>query len=311
MKRTDRVRWSELKVGLLVAFGLFFLLWASFTGGGTSIFYPKFELNTMLKTSNGLVKGAPVRLSGVEVGKVGDIKLVGQTLTEQVHVQMFIEQRAWSLVKANSEATLGTIGMLGDKYIEISPGSVELPDLSAGDYIPGHVAGDLLTIIDKAPDMLGNLQELSDALARLARHLGGEEGTVGKLLYDDSLYRVMMSTTEGVGELMATLNADLPQVSSRLKGTLERLDRLAAKAEDTTGTLGMVLGSRALYDRLNHTSATLDSLINGLNAGEGTAGALLQDEQLYGDLHKTILDLQALLQDMRENPKKYVTFKIF
>jgi phospholipid/cholesterol/gamma-HCH transport system substrate-binding protein len=72
-----------------------------------------------------------------------------------------------------------------------------------------------------------------------------------------------------------------------------------------------VLGSRALYDRLDHATATLDSLINGLSAGKGTAGALLQDEQLYGDLHKTILDLQALLQDMRENPKKYVTFKIF
>ena len=311
MKRTDRVKWSELKVGLLVAFGLFFLLWASFTGGGTSIFYPKFELNTLLKTSNGLVKGAPVRLSGVEVGKVGEIKLVGQTQAEQVHVQMFIEQRAWHLVKDNSEATLGTIGMLGDKYIEVTPGSLELPELSPGAYIRGHVAGDLLTIIDKAPDMLGNLQELSEALARLARHLGGEEGTVGKLLYDDSLYRVLMTTMEGVGDLMATLNADLPTVSAQLKGTLERLDRLASKAEDTTGTLGMVLGSRTLYDRLDHASATLDSLVNGLNRGDGTAGAFLKDEQLYGDLHKTILDLQALLQDMRENPKKYVTFKIF
>ena len=157
--------------------------------------------------------------------------------------------------------------------------------------------------------MLGNLQELSDALARLARHLGGEEGTVGKLLYDDSLYQVLMSTTRGAGDLLATLNADLPVLSSRLRGTLERLDRLAQKAEDTTGTLGLVLGSRTLYDRIHHASATLDSLVDGINAGEGTAGALLRDEQLYGDLHKTILDLQALLQDMRENPKKYVTFK--
>ena len=105
MKRTDRVKWSELKVGLLVAFGLFFLLWASFSGGGTSIFYPKFELNTLIKTSNGLVKGAPVRLSGVEVGKVGEIKLVGQSETEQVHVQMFIEQRAWHLIKAKLSKT--------------------------------------------------------------------------------------------------------------------------------------------------------------------------------------------------------------
>jgi phospholipid/cholesterol/gamma-HCH transport system substrate-binding protein len=311
MKRTDRVKWSELKVGLLVAFGLFFLLWASFSGGGTSIFYPKFELNTVLRTSNGLVKGAPVRLSGVEVGKVGEIALVGLTTDQQVRVQLMIEQRAWHLVKKDSRATLGTIGMLGDKYIEVTPGTLELPELSPGDTIPGHVAGDLLTIIDKAPDMLGNLQDLSSALGRLARHLEGEQGTVGKLLYSDSLYQSLMSASSEAGDLLATFNSELPKVSAQLRTSLERLDRLADKAEDTTGTLGLVLGSRTLYDRINRASATLDTLMGGLRSGEGTAGALLRDPDLYVDLHKTVLDLQALLVDMRENPKKYVTFKIF
>jgi len=311
MKRTDRVKWGELKVGILVMFGLFFLLWASFSGGGTSIFYAKHDLYTLLSTSNGLVEGAPVRLSGVEVGKVGSITLVGESKKDQVRIHMRIEERVWSHIKADSRATLGTIGMLGDKYIEVSPGSEDLPDLKPGDTIPGHVAGDLLTVIDKAPDMIGNLQDLSDALAKLARHLEGQQGTIGKLLYSDSLYEALLAMSLDTRELLNRVSADVPELTSRTHQTLDRLDELADKASDTSGTLGMILSSRKLYDRLDRASAGLDSLVADVKAGKGTAGALLKDEQLYADLHKTILDLQFLLKDIQENPKKYVTFKIF
>lgn len=311
MKRTDRVKWGELKVGILVLLGLFFLLWASFSGGGTSIFYAKYELNTLLPTSNGLVIGAPVRLSGVEVGKVGDIKLVGTNLEKQVHVKMQIEQRVWPLIKGDSRATLGTIGMLGDKYIEVTPGTPGLPDLKPGDYIDGHVAGDLLTIMDKAPDMIGNIQRLSDALAKLATRLEGQQGTIGKLLYSDSLHVALLATSNQTRDLIAELRRDLPALTDNARSTLDKLDDLASKANDTSGTLGMVMSSRGLYDRLDRAAAGLDTIVANLQAGKGTAGAMLNDEQLYTDFHKTLLDLQFLLKDIQDNPKKYVTFKLF
>jgi phospholipid/cholesterol/gamma-HCH transport system substrate-binding protein len=75
--------------------------------------------------------------------------------------------------------------------------------------------------------------------------------------------------------------------------------------------VGKLLRDDAVYDRLLAASSRLDSLVAGLQAGQGTAGALLKDESVYADLHKTLLDVQFLLQDIRENPKKYVTFKVF
>lgn len=310
MKRTDRVSWGGLKVGLLAAFGIFVLLWASFSGG-TSIFSTKKTLHTMVTTAVGLMPGAPVRLSGVEVGKVTSVTLVGKSTTEQVDVQMTIEEGAWALIKSDSKATLGTIGMLGDKYIEIAPGTPGLPNLSEGDYIPGQSTGDLLTLMDEVPEIMGNIRDLSRALAKLARHLDGSEGTLGKLLYSDSLYNLMLGAGEQASDIASTLKKDLPQLSSNLRETLERINALADAMQDTSGTLGMVLSSRTLYDRIDHISANLASLTDSLRAGKGTAGALLSDETMYADLHKTILDLQNLLTDMRANPKKYVTFKIF
>jgi phospholipid/cholesterol/gamma-HCH transport system substrate-binding protein len=310
MKRTDRVRWGELRVGILVALALLFLLWASFSGGGTSIFYAKYELKTIMKTANGLMRGAPVRLSGVEVGKVSEIRLVGQTLEQQVFVSMMVEERIWPLIKSDSRATLGTIGMLGDKYIELTPGTPGLPDLEPGATVEGHVAGDLLTIIDKAPDMLANLQDLSDALGGLARKLKGTDGTVGQLVHSDSLYNLLVTTGREAAALVTDLKREVPALTRETQSTLTRLNALADRAEDTTGSLGQLLGTRDLYDRVDRITARLDTLSADLNAGEGTVGALLKDEAVYEDLHKTILDLQFLLQDIRENPKKYVTFKL-
>lgn len=311
MKRTDRVKWGELKIGLLVAFGLAFLLWASFSGSGTSIFRGKRELRTMLSTANGLIAGAPVRVSGMEVGKVGEIRMIGKSSSEQVIVTLLIEERAWFNVKSDSKATLGTIGMLGDKYLEVSPGSPELPELTPGDFIEGRVAGDLLGLIDRAPEMVGNLEHLARALGDLARKLEGTEGTIGKLIHSDSLYLALTRASNQAASLVSRLDERVPGLVDRASTAVDEFSGVARSVQDTSGTLGLLLKDDAVYDRLRTLTSRLDSLASGLQAGQGTAGALLKDEAVYSDLHKTILDVQFLLKDIRENPKKYVTFKVF
>jgi len=311
MKRTDRVKWGELKVGLLVAVGIAFLLWASFSGSGTSIFYGKRSLRTVLNTANGLIAGAPVRLAGVEVGKVEEIKLIGKSPTDQVFVTLLIEERVWFNVKADSKATLGTIGMLGDKYIEVSPGSPELPELKPGDFIEGHVAGDLLSLVDRAPEIVGNLEHLAQALGDLARKLEGSEGTLGKLIHSDSLYNALTQASRQAASLVERLDERLPSLVDKAGSAVDELSGVARSVTDTAGTVGRLLKDGTVYDRLRTLTFRLDSVVAGLQAGQGTAGALLKDETVYADLHKTILDVQFLLKDIQENPKKYVTFKVF
>jgi phospholipid/cholesterol/gamma-HCH transport system substrate-binding protein len=284
-----------MKVGLLVAFGLLFLLWASFAGGGSSIFYTKQELNTVLNTANGLIAGAPVRSAGVEVGKVSEVKLIGRSASEQVFVKMAIEERMWFNIKSDSKATLGTIGMLGDKYLEITPGSTELPPLTPGDFIEGRVAGDLLSVIDKAPEMVGNLQHLAQALGDLATKLEGTEGTIGKL----------------ISEMLSSMQQQVPSLMTEAENTMSEFGGIARQVQDTSGTVGQLLATRNLHDRLDDISARLQALVADVQGGKGSVGAVLTEDQMYEDLHKTILDMQFLLKDIRENPKRYVTFKVF
>jgi phospholipid/cholesterol/gamma-HCH transport system substrate-binding protein len=300
-----------MKVGLLVAFGLLFLLWASFAGGGSSIFYTKQELNTVLNTANGLIAGAPVRSAGVEVGKVSEVKLIGRSASEQVFVKMAIEERMWFNIKSDSKATLGTIGMLGDKYLEITPGSTELPPLTPGDFIEGRVAGDLLSVIDKAPEMVGNLQHLAQALGDLATKLEGTEGTIGKLIHSDSLYEALARAGQTASEMLSSMQQQVPSLMTEAENTMSEFGGIARQVQDTSGTVGQLLATRNLHDRLDDISARLQALVADVQGGKGSVGAVLTEDQMYEDLHKTILDMQFLLKDIRENPKRYVTFKVF
>jgi len=201
--------------------------------------------------------------------------------------------------------------MLGDKYIEVSPGSPELPELKPGDFIEGHVAGDLLSLVDRAPEIVGNLEHLAQALGDLARKLEGSEGTLGKLIHSDSLYNALTQASRQAASLVERLDERLPSLVDKAGSAVDELSGVARSVTDTAGTVGRLLKDGTVYDRLRTLTFRLDSVVAGLQAGQGTAGALLKDETVYADLHKTILDVQFLLKDIQENPKKYVTFKVF
>src|SRR5512140_1105621 len=109
MKRSIRVPYANLKVGLLLTFALAMALWASFGGGGTSIFEGKNEYITYFKNVAGLLKGSPVWMSGVEVGNVKAIDFVNLDTLRQIQVTFRISGKVKHMMTAGTQAQLGTI----------------------------------------------------------------------------------------------------------------------------------------------------------------------------------------------------------
>jgi len=122
MKRTSDVKWSSLKIGILLIIAIVVLLWASFTGGGTSIFTSKKQFVCYFKNVNGLVKGSPVWMAGLEVGNVRSIKFVSLDSLRQIKVVCRVKESVWFLITDDAGVQLGTLGLVGDKYIEVVPG---------------------------------------------------------------------------------------------------------------------------------------------------------------------------------------------
>jgi phospholipid/cholesterol/gamma-HCH transport system substrate-binding protein len=340
--RTRSVAWSELKLGIagVVAVALVTVLVLA-VGGQGGFFWQRYPLKARFDDVQGLKTGAVVRLNGMEVGKVTAIEFAGA----QVDVGMTVAKRVRHLVTSDSEATIGSLSLLGEPIIEIRAAASGTP-LADGDYVPADQSGGINALASTAS------RGVADATSLVADIRAGH-GAVGRLLTDDEIYReldglletaarVSLQLERGDGTLGSLLRdrtaylalnatlAELRAITARIHaghGPLGRLvaddslsGSLAASARDLEqitgrlargeGSAGRLLADSVLYTRVDTLVVRLDRLLVRLEAGHGSAGRLLHDERLYENLDEAATELRGLLADIRRDPKKYLHVRV-
>ncbi len=343
MPRTRSLAWSELKIGVLTIIAIIIAAFLIFSLTGTKGFsWQRYSLKTRFTNVAGLASGSPVRIAGVEVGTVTTVVLSGT----DVDVTFQVNERNRPLITDNSVARLGSVSLLGQSAVDISPASTGTPIPDWG-YVPqGRPVAVMSDMTDSASQ---GIQELTAML----HDLRGGKGTAGKLLTDEQLYaelnRLVASVgalTDGIkqgkgslGKLLndpASANAleaslkNLETVTKQiaagdgsigvllkddtlarsLTSTTTNLDALVAKLNSGEGTAGKLMTDPALFNRLNSVTERLNSLVTKLDAGEGTAGQLLKDKQLYENMNGAVGDLRALVADIRKDPRKFLNIKV-
>ncbi|HXF49510.1 MAG TPA: MlaD family protein [Verrucomicrobiae bacterium] len=291
MKRTGDIRWGSLKLGIvaLVAIGL--LLWASLMGGGSSLLRPKNTVKTWFPALSGLVVGSPVWINGVEVGQVSDIGLDKLVSEGRIEVSMAINRKYWNLLRQDSKARLGTVGLLGDKYVEIIAGTAGSPELKSEDFILGERPVDLASTLSSTPELLKNADRLLVRLTAIADQIDAGRGSVGKLFRDDRFYVESRDAMARVKELSGSLNETQKKVGDRLVSLAANLDSLASAMKGTV--------------------EKMDTFFTRVEEGEGSLGLLTSDDKLYREAQETLTEMKRLLADIQKNPKKYVKLSIF
>jgi phospholipid/cholesterol/gamma-HCH transport system substrate-binding protein len=268
-----QLQWSQLKVGLTVIFAsvtlgvLLFLM--SGTGG---LFTPKLKLKAYFDNASGLRKGAAVRLDGVDIGNVSDIKIIPSKQPTPVEVTMTVAKYKDGLRK-DSQAELSTAGVLGETYIDIDSAQAKGPMIQNGDTLPAHFVPDFSDVVRASQSTLQNLQALEARVDRILAFVESGNGSVGKLIYDETLY-------------------------NRLNGVISQFQTLVTQVNQGKGTLGKLVSDDHLYDKLNGTVDKVNTLIDDLNAGKGTAGKLLKDPALYDNANQTIASVKELTNDI-------------
>ncbi len=322
-----QLMWSKLKVGIVVTVALLILIFTVFFAGGIEgLFSPKIEIKAQIKDVRGLRKGSPVWISGIEIGSVKSIDLHAEYGTL---VTISIDKNSAKYVRKDSTVTVQTIGLLGDKYIEIGPGASDAAPIAAGDTIKGveqveikdivkagsntfvkitEFIGELDTFLKKIeksatgianskfltdPQLYDNLQDASKSLSAILKDFKESEGTLKKLAKDPSLYNKMLSATSSVEEF-------------------------GKKATEGSGSLKKLAEDPALYENLSKASKQLSDILEKIEAGEGVAGSLIKDKKLESEFKESVSELKALTRDLSElakdiksNPKKYFKFSIF
>jgi len=343
MPRTRSLAWSELKIGVLTIFAIVIVAITIFMlTGGKGFFWERYSLKTRFTNVAGLKPGSPVRVAGKEIGTVTEIDFAA----EQIDVTFQVNKEIRSLITSESSATLGSVSLLGEGAVDITPSTVGTPVPEWGYVKTGRTPAQIADITEQASQGMAMLN-------RLVAGLSAGQGTVGKLLTDDRLYlqlqefstaanQMARSVQQGRGTVGRLLND--PQTANALEASMKNVEdvtkRLAAgegslgkllkddafsqsltaatgnmqtltdRINRGEGTLGKLVTDDSVFKRLDSVTSRLDDLVNRLNQGEGTAGQLLKDKQLYENMNKTVTEMQALLADIRRDPKKYLNVKV-
>lgn len=343
MPRTRSLAWSELRVGVvtIVAIGITALTIFMLTGS-RGFFWQRYNLKTRFTDVAGLKEGSPVRVAGVEVGRVTDVAFVG----DEVEVSLQVNQVQRERITNRSVATLGSISLLGESAVDISAATSGEPVPEWGYVQSGKSRGQI-------SDVAATASEGIDQITALVRDVRQGRGTVGQLMTDDRLYVELQRFARTAGDLTEnlkqgrgtlgqllndpkaarTLEASLANIEAltrqvaagegslgrllkdetfaqTLTATTSNLQALTTRLTSGEGTAGKLISDPAVYNQLDSLTDRLDLLLSRLNEGEGTAGQLLKDRRLYENMNAAVNDVRSLIAAITKDPRKYLTVRV-
>ncbi|MGH7576316.1 MAG: MlaD family protein [Longimicrobiales bacterium] len=330
----ERRRRTDVIVGVVVLLGatliLIGILWLR--GGGLG--RDRITLQARFRDVGQLLDGNAVKVYGVPIGRVQDIALdprgggviVTMRLSEDVRLpedpvvllspeSMFGDWQAEIIARAEQPEY---------DYSEAPDPSVlpgySLPDISRLTAVADRIAQNMATLSERfelafteetAENIRVAIQNIQQVSEQLTGMVGGQQQAIGELAEDLS---EMTETLSGAAETVQRAFAQLEVAvgEDRLIEIVNNVERTTARTDSLTREL--MLMSRDLQ----HASASADTTMRALGAlaqsvqrGEGSLGRLLTDTMLYAGMRETSLELQALVRDIRENPRRYFTVRVF
>lgn len=274
MPSQKQVKWSQLKVGITVLVAsivLIILIFLMNQSGG--IFTRKIILRSYFDNANGLTSGAPVRFQGVDIGNVNAIRVVYNKKLTPVEVEMKVSSKFRAAIRKDSVTSLETAGVLGSTYVEIDSAQATGPVAQDGDTLPIREHPDFNDVVRSSQSTLQNMDALIKRLDRIIAFVESGQGSIGKLIYDPSLY-------------------------NRLNTTLNEFQTIASDVSNGKGSLGKLVASDELYQKANSTVDKLNLIIDDIQAGKGTAGKFLKDPTLYNTANDTVANLKKFTDDV-------------
>jgi len=250
----------------------------------------------------GLDEKSPVRIAGVRVGIVERIELVGSRarVTLSLDPQVRLHQGAW--------AEVTSLGMLGDKYVELYPGPLDAPPLPPGTVLSGQSPVAFDQVLKTASEIGADVKEVT---ASLRRALGGDEGTAKLNEILDHVRQLVAETKNLVAanranvdqtlanfrDFSKTLKEELPKLAEKLHQLADNVD--AVVAENRAGVNETVANLKDLSGRLRISADNLNQITTKIARGEGSIGKLVNDEATVENLNSTLKAVESGVQSLK------------
>ena len=247
-------------------------------GKQQNVFNPVFKVTADFYNVSGLQVGNNVRFSGINVGTVDNIKIINDTT---VRVGMVIRQSIQQFIKADSEAGIGSEGIIGDRVVIITHGTNKAPIVKPGQHLASNEPVETDAIIVSLQTSAIHTEIITKQLAEIMVNINEGHGTLGMLIKDSAMADHVMLTIENFKNSSEGLDETIEATKENVFAFMESLKVTASKTEIASIQLGEIMVK--------------------INSGQGPLGMLIQDTVMAGNLNQTIMNLNSSSKGLDEN----------
>ena len=296
----------ETRLGIFVAVTILAAILIVETLGNFQLFRGGYHVSALFNSAQDLKEGNAVKMAGVDIGRVEKIELSGQK------VKVTMKLNSGTVVKTDSKATIKFTGLMGQNFVAVTFGGSDSPKAAEGSVLETEEQPDLNAVMAKLDNAASGMQNLFqsfsgekldnligpliDFVKQNGGHIGGAisnietitaqissgQGTVGKMIYDQTLYDSAMDTV------------------SNLQGTVASAHGLITGITNGQGTLGKLATDESLYNSTAAAMTNLQQILMKINQGQGTVGKLVNDQEFYKNAKLSLQKLDKMADGLED-----------
>ncbi len=269
----------KARLGIFVALGIAIFVIAIFIiGKQQNLFNPVFKITTNFHNISGLQPGNNIRFSGIDVGVVDVIEIINDST---VQVEMLIRKNVQQFIKADSYASIGSEGIIGDRLIIITQGSDNSPMAADGQHISSKEPIETDDILKSLKTSTESAEVITLQLAEIMVNINKGEGVLGRLIQDSTIAENVSLTIENFRKSSEGLDETIEVTQENVFAFMESLQKTVAKTEVASNQLGEIMMK--------------------INNGEGAIGMLVRDTTIANNIDETIINLKESSIGLNEN----------
>jgi phospholipid/cholesterol/gamma-HCH transport system substrate-binding protein len=310
---TGGIGWRNLRTGILFVAGIIIAgALGLVIGKNTSLLSRHDTAYLFLADIKGLSEGNMVAISGKKIGVVKSMDFITRNDTSGVVVTLDVVHEYFHLITKDSKAVIKALGVLGDKYLDITLGRSEQL-LQDGGFLGVVAEPGFEELTASAIKTMDTIQDISTKINR-------GEGTIGKLITSNELNDKLLKTANNVevltnklakGDGLAGRLINDREMSEHASSLITNLSDISASLKGGKGTLGKLIVDETFYNNLSAVMRSADSLFAQFNSPNSSIGRLAREDEFYKHLDHSIMSLDSLLMDFKENPGRYVKVSVF
>jgi phospholipid/cholesterol/gamma-HCH transport system substrate-binding protein len=300
MKAVQRKR--AVIVGIFIFLGAVILMTGVLElGGQRKTFEKTITLNTIFNDVGGLQKGNNIWFFGVKVGTVKKLKLIADS---GVEVEMRIDERTKDFIHTDSKVKIGSDGLIGNRIIIIYGGTKNMPSVKSGDTLQSDAALNTAEMMNTLQESNKNLSAITSDFKIVSKRLADGEGTLGKLLTNDTLAYQLQSTSAR----LQNASASIVLLASNLADYSSKLQQKGSLTNDLVNDTVFFSRLKAASLQIQQASENAKELTNNLNEvsyklkdSGNVAGILLHDQNAADKLRAAIENVQSGTEKFNED----------